>query len=189
MVRNICDSVLPSHAPFTSYLWGNFINSFFFSPVLANDVFNVINSFVNKSSSKETYPIKVLKFISHCVSPIIFYIINWSFMTGEFPHSEKIARVVQIFTNGEVSDPSKYRPISILPLLGKIIERIVYRQVYPYLEKNGILTSEQYGFRCGKTTSDAFVNFSNYVYGELDRGNYVFSLFLDFKKAFDSVSH
>ena len=109
-------------------------------------------------------------------------------MTGEFPHSEKIARVVPIFKNGEVSDPSKYRPISILPHLGKIIERIVFRQVYPYLENNCILTSEQYGFRSGKTTSNAFVNFSNYVYGELDKGNYVFSLFLNFKKAFDGVS-
>ena len=116
-------------------------------------------------------------------------LINKTFTTGSFPNSEKVARVVPIFKGGDSSDINNYRPISILPPLGKIFERAISIQLYGYFLEKKIITPEQYGFVKNKTTSNALVNFSRYVYDQLDQGNFVFSLFLDFRKAFDSVDH
>ena len=115
--------------------------------------------------------------------------VNSSLRSGIFPSSEKVARVVPIYKEGMVSDVSNYRPISILPLFSKIYEKVVYRQLYDYLTVNNILSESQFGFRGGVSASNALVSLTRYIYDELDSGNYVFSIFVDFKKAFDCVSH
>jgi len=73
--------------------------------------------------------------------------------------------------------------------MSKIYEKLVYSQLYDYLINNGILSDNQFGFRRGVTTSNALVNLTRFLYGELDSGNYVCTLFVDFRKAFDVVSH
>ena len=187
--RDISDSVPPSQVNFNTYLQGNYPQSFFFSPVLPIDVINVISSLKNKLSSSETYSVSIIKHLSHWIAPILSFIINRSFATGDFPKSEKIARVVPIHKKGIMTCTSNYRPVSILPVFSKIFEKMVYNQLVSYLDRHNIISGEQYGFRKGRTTCNAFVNLTNYIYRELDNGMYVFSLFVDFKKAFDSVDH
>ena len=94
-----------------------------------------------------------------------------------------------IFKSGDRTDLSNYRPISILPLLSKVFEKIVYKQIYEYLEQKNILFNNQFGFRQKKSTTNAIINQLEYLYNNLDQNNYVFSLFIDFRKAFDSVDH
>ena len=84
---------------------------------------------------------------------------------------------------------SNYRPISILPLYSKIVERIVAERLLRYIDKFSILDTSQYGFQKGKCTEDALVKFSEYVYSNLDNKNHAFSIFVDFSKAFDIVQH
>ena len=84
---------------------------------------------------------------------------------------------------------NNYRPISILPILGKIFERIVYIQLYYFLEKFKLLHHNQYGFRKNRSTIQAIMDQLEFVYNNLDQGFAVISIFMDFSKAFDCLDH
>lgn len=94
-----------------------------------------------------------------------------------------------MYKDGDRRLNNNYRPISILPIFSKIFEKVACRQLLSYLERNNILKPNQFGFLANKSTSQAFISFLHRTYEALDNGFLYFSLFLDFKKAFDSVSH
>ena len=116
-------------------------------------------------------------------------IIKQSFETSHFPASLKIARITPIFKEGDKNNVNDYRPISVLPIFSKIFEKAAYQQLYQYLELNSFLNNNQFGFRSKKSTTHAIINFLQYLYENLDSGKLIFSIFLDFRKAFDSVNH
>ena len=101
----------------------------------------------------------------------------------------KTARVIPLYKSGNVDDVNNYRPVSILPILSKIFERIVYNRVYSFLEKYNLLNHSQYGFRKGKSTIQAVLDQLEFVYKNIDSGNVVISFFIDFSKAFDCIDH
>ena len=115
--------------------------------------------------------------------------INKSLATGVFPDSLKNAGVAPIPKEGDKCNLSNYRPISVLPVFYKVFEKVAYTQLYDYLENNSILHKQQYGFRAKKSTTQAILHFLQYLYKHIDGYNIVFSLFLDFRKAFDCVNH
>ena len=96
-------------------------------------------------------------------------------------------KIVPIFKDGERSEINHYRPISILPIFSKIFERIIHKRVYNYCEFFDILHPSQYGFRKNRSTSQAIIDHLQYLYNNIDNDNVVFSMFLDFRKAFDTV--
>ena len=91
--------------------------------------------------------------------------------------------------SGGLVNLSNYRPISVLPVFSKVFEKVAYTQLYDYLKNNSILRKQQYGFRAKKSTTQAILHFLQYLYKHIDSCNIVFSLFLDFRKAFDCVNH
>ena len=91
--------------------------------------------------------------------------------------------------SGNVDDVNNYRPVSILPILSKIFERIVYNRVYSFLEKNNLLNHSQYRFRKGNSTIQAVLDQIEFVYKNIDAGNVVISFSIDFSKAFDCIDH
>ena len=105
--------------------------------------------------------------------------------TGKFPDSWKLANVQPIHKKNNRQVKSNYRPISLLPLCGKILEKIIFDQVYAFLDENRLISTMQSGFRSGDSciyqayTSDIYLNFENY---EETR-----ALFLDISKAFDKA--
>ena len=167
----------------------NIQNSMFFQNTSAGVISNIINNLKNKSCNTETYPAKFLKRVQDIISPVISVIVNKSLLSGHFPSSLKVARVVPIHKGGPKNDPNNFRPVSILPLLSKIFERVVYNQLYGFLEKYNVLSPCQYGFQRKKSTIQAIMNHLEYVYKNLDVGNVVVSLFMDFSKAFDCLDH
>ena len=84
---------------------------------------------------------------------------------------------------------NNYRPISVLSSLSKIFERCIFNQLISYLTNNNMISSKQYGFRPGFTTSDYLIDLIEEITSSLDKGLYVVSLFLDLSKAFDTVNH
>ena len=172
-----------------NYLSGNYPGSFFFFPVSENDVYRIIISLKNKSSSCDNISVKVLKAISGAILPILTKLINKSLSSGIFPRSLKIANVIPLFKSGTPTLLENYRPISLLPLLSKIFEKVAHGQLFSYLRDKKILYALQFGFCPGRSTFHAMQSFLNYVYDNLDSDNYVFSMFLDFQKAFDCVDH
>ena len=109
--------------------------------------------------------------------------------TASFPDSWKTARFTPIFKDREKEGKSNYRPISILPVILKVFERIVFNQLYEYLNRNFLLYKRQSGFR--KFFSTIFcllVNVDDWYKG-IDTGQHIGSVFIDLKKAFDTVDH
>ena len=164
-------------------------NSFFFRPCTPNDVDSIIKRMKNSSSNIDSYSPMILKVISDIVSPVIASLINKSLQLGYFPKKFKLARVIALHKGGPKDELSNYRPISLLPTLSKIFERFVYNQLYYFLEKFNILTPKQFGFRKGKSTVQAVMDQLKFVYDNLDLGNTVVSIFMDFSKAFDCLDH
>ena len=164
-------------------------NSLFFRNVLPSDVSSIITSLKNKTAPIHTYPVKILKELKTIISPILSDIINKSLQQGYFPTKLKLARVIPLHKGGAVTDINNYRPISILPQLSKIFERIVHSQLYNFLEKYKILSPYQFGFRKNKSTTQAVLNQLEFIYQNLDQSKTVISIFMDFSKAFDCIDH
>ena len=82
-----------------------------------------------------------------------------------------------------------YRPISLLSNIGKLIEKLIYKRLYAFLEENKCLYSNQFGFRNQHSTNHALINITEKIRNGLDNSEYVCGVFLDFQKAFDTVNH
>ena len=87
------------------------------------------------------------------------------------------------------TNAGNYRPISVLPIFSEVFEKVVYKQLYKYFEQKNILYEHQYGFRKHMSTVQAFLNHMQFMYNSIDSGNFVISVFLAFKKAFNTVDH
>ena len=116
------------------------------------------------------------------------FLINLSLKIYTFPNEWKISKVTPIYKDGPKDDPSNYRPISILCSVSKILEKIVHEQIYAFLRSGGRLVESQSGFRRGHSTATCLIDFLD-IYWGMDEGLCSGVLFLDLKKAFDTVDH
>jgi hypothetical protein len=119
----------------------------------------------------------------------IKHIVNLSIRTGVFPNHCKEATVIPIHKGGDNCEISNYRPISLLPVLSKIIETIVKVRLVRFLNLNGLLSTNQFGFREKMGASDAILTLTQMVASNMDAGLRTLAVFLDLAKAFDTVSH
>lgn len=118
------------------------------------------------------------------------YIINRYLTTGIFPYDWKVARVTPIYKDDNKTNPNNYRPISVLPIVSKLIERVVFTQsVYDFLMRHDLLTDAQSRFRPCHSTFTALLDKTNDWFSNMDNGLLNGDLFLDLKKAFDTVDH
>ena len=116
-------------------------------------------------------------------------IFNFSIFSGSFPDSWKIARVAPIFKEGKPGDRSNYRPISVLPVVSRLFEKLIYDQLYQYLDKHKYLASLQSGFRSLHLVVTCLLKGTSEWFIDIDRGKYTAMIFIDLKKAFDTVDH
>ena len=116
-------------------------------------------------------------------------IINLSINSGVVPDQMKLARVVPLFKSGDKRLFSNYRPVSVLPIFSKFLEKIAYFRLINYLDKRKLLASNQYGFRKNHSTSLALLYLYDKITAAVDERKYTAGLFLDLSKAFDTVNH
>ena len=114
---------------------------------------------------------------------------NTSIETSQFPDSWKVARVTPIFKDGDKTENSTYRPMSILPVISRLFEKLVIEQLHDFMEENGHFTSDQYGFLRQRSTLTCLLKMSNDWYNGLDLGKLVGLVSIDLKKAFDTGDH
>ena len=100
-----------------------------------------------------------------------------------------MARVTPVDKGGTATDPSNYRPISILSAFSQIFEKLAYSQLINYIEKYEILYEFQYGFRKARSTEQAIAETTEYLKQSIDNNKFTCGIFLDFCKAFDTVNH
>ena len=131
----------------------------------------------------------LLKQIAVEIAPILADIFNQSLLSGVFPDIMKLAEVVPLFKNKDRMVTSNYRPISLLITLSKILEKIVYKRTYSFLQKHGILYKSQYGFRSAHSCENAITELVGHVIKEQEMGKHTAALFLDLSKVFDTLEH
>ena len=143
-----------------------------------------------KATGLDSVSARLLRECPDLISESLALIFNQSIATGIFPDEWKSARITPLFKKaGSRNDPSNYRPISIIPVVAKVFERIVYDQLYHYLNENDLLSQHQSGFRSLHSTVTALIEATDNWSLNIDRGFINAVVFLDLKKAFDTVDH
>ena len=148
---------------------------------------NNINT--NKASCVDNISSQVLKDAFLCVVDKITELFNLSFAKSEIPDSWKIAKVTPIPKTGNKKDVSNLRPVSLLPLPSKLIEKIVHKRIYTYCNNNKLLEERQGGFRPNHSTTSTTAYFLNYLYTAMNNKEFSVAVFIDAMKAFDTVNH
>ena len=162
--------------------------SFTLMPVSRHFVFQQLNSFdPRKSTGLDDVSPRFLKDGAVVLATPICHIINMSILTETVPSQFKKAKVVPIFKKGSRLDPGNYRPVSILSALSKILERAVNSQLVNHLNSRNLLYEYQSGFRNKYSTETCLISLTDYIKGEVKRGNKVGMVLIDLRKAFDTV--
>ena len=160
-----------------------------FNEVYADNIRSYIASLSSNKAITDQLPLRIIKAILPIILPSLTHIVNLSLSTGQFPESCKLAVVTPIFKGGDSCDPNDYRPISILPIVSKCIEFNVNEQLSDYFENNKLLTDHQYGFRKNHSTTYLTLDLFDDIFDNKSKGNVPAIIFLDIKKAFDTVDH
>ena len=153
------------------------------------EVVKIIGQLKLVKSHVDVIPVKLFKSLAPIIASPLSNIINSSFQNSIFPDLLKIARVVPIFKSGDQSDPTNYRTISCFPYIGKIFEKCISSRILSFCCKYQIFSKSQFGFLKGKTTSDALIDLTDFIYNSLDKKEHNVTFLVDLKKAFDTVNH
>ena len=163
---------------------------FNFRPVTKAKVLRNLNNLkASKSAGPDNLPPRLLKDAAEALAGPLTHLINLSFKHSTFPKRLKIAKVIPLFKSGPRKNLDNYRPISILPILSKIFERIAYEQFAEHLENNELIVSTQFGFRKRYNTELAVTVFTDSIRKSIDQGKMTGAVFIDLRKAFDTVEH
>ena len=124
------------------------------------------------------------------LAPMFVHLINCSLSSGICPDMSKLAKVIPVYKNkGENYLYTNYRPISLLPVFSKIMEKLVYNKIFHFLVRYEILFKSQYGFRRGRNTTHATLDFLKIVEAALKERELAIGVFCDLSKAFDTLNH
>ena len=163
---------------------------FCFEPISVENIENQMQALQkNKAIGCDRISAKLLKDAAPVIAPSLAILFNRSLTSGFFPSSWKIGRVTALYKQGDRMNVNNYRPITILPIISKLLERAVHDQLYKYLIAKQILAKEQFGFRAKKSTDAALIHFTDKVLTCMDSGQITGAAFLDLSKAFDTVNH
>ena len=114
---------------------------------------------------------------------------NKSLSTGIYSHLFKHAKVIPVYKTGDETHPCNYRPTSLLSVFNRLFEKLKYKRLRSYCEKNGIFFSSQFGFRDNCSTQHAILDILNKIQSKIDAKLFSCGIFIDLKKAFDTVDH
>ena len=164
-----------------------------FSMIIAhiseNEVLELIKSLPVKGTGPASIPLDLLKVVADLIVIPLCYIINVSFSTGVFPECLKVAKVLALHKGGSTEELNNFRPISLLSIFDKIIEKLMHKRLYAFLEEHDILCQNQFGFRKRYSTIYALIEIIEKIKVSIDQGKFGCGIFIDLKKAFDTVNH
>ena len=172
-----------------SYLGNRLTESIYLAPVNENEIGQLIKSLKDTTAGFDDLNSMCLKISSRFLLKPLTHICNLSISQGIFPEQLKIANVILLYKSDDSMSFNNYRPVSVLCVLSKIFEKIMYNRVAAFLEIFKILHDNQYGFRKKSSTHVALLTFIDKVIEAIEKGEYAIGVFLDFSKAFDTVDH
>ncbi|XP_065678459.1 uncharacterized protein LOC136093398 [Hydra vulgaris] len=168
--------------PLNSYL-----NSFELSFEEFENAFKMLKS--NKAVGPDAINGNIIISSFDVLKDILFKIFSISIKQGIFPHALKIAKVIPILKSGDIENISNYRPISLLSVFSKVLERILYNKIYSHLTLNNLLYSNQYGFQKNNSTEHAILQFTRNISDSFENSQFTLGVFIDLAKAFDTIDH
>ena len=156
-----------------------------------NEVFNQLKALkINKSTGSDGIPNKILKMVAIFLKDPLAKLFNKSLAEGKYPYSWKHATIISVFKNkGSASDVKSYRPISLLPSMSKVFERIVYNRIYEHLIANRILTDRQSAYRQHHGTYTQLLYLNHSLHNSLDNCMDFSVIYLDISRYFDKIWH
>jgi hypothetical protein len=188
---NVAKGVDSTNCSFEDFLPPPLVNSFFFQPLIHEDVRNAIK-LLNKKNSVDINDISV-NFLAEFEFELSFplaHIFNLSVQNGVFPNGLKVSKVVPVYKkDGCINNLQNYRPIAMVNTFSKILEKIMALRLTNFLNKQDFFYDNQFGFLEGRSTNDAIQKILNFISDSLNKGDYCIGIFLDIKKAFDTVDH
>lgn len=139
-------------------------HSAFFDPTAPSGVYSVFMSLKNSTARDiDDLQIKPLKYVLDLLVPVLCNIFNLSLSTGAFPKNMQHASVTVLFKSGNKNEFGNYRPISVLPVMSKGLEKIICNRIVSFCEKHCIISPNQFGFRRGMSTELALLNQKEYI--------------------------
>ena len=133
--------------------------------------------------------IRMLKLCGESIYKPLNLIFKSCLETGQFPSDWKKANVVPVFKKGDKQLLKNYRPISLLPIIGKIFERLLYNQMFEFFIRNDLISQNQSGFKPGDSSINQLLAITHKIYKSFDACLDARAVFLDISKAFDKVWH
>ena len=158
-------------------------NTMFVRPTTETEILNVVYKFNSKNSEDISgLRMTTLKCIIGSILKPLSYISNLSLSSGVFPDDLKIAKVLPLFKSGEVNEVNNYRPVSVLPQMSKILEKLFELRLRKYINKCDFLFKGQYGFRTNHSTNLALNEMVNMIVNAIDNKMFSIGVFIDLKK-------
>ena len=176
-------------ADYKQYLTSPTRETLKFECITKDYTIKAIDNLENKNSSgHDGISNTLLKTIKNDISQSLTIIINQMLTTGIFPDAFKLSKVIPLFKKGDSSLLVNYRPISLLPTISKVFERVIHDQMYEYFNQFNLLAEQQYGFRKQHSTEYAAIKLIDHVSKEIEAGKTPTSVYIELSKAFDTLT-
>ena len=163
--------------------------SMVFNHIEETEVATIINSFKNSSPGCDGIPATIVKRTINLHNKTLTHNINHAFYNGVFPKELKMTKVIPVYKSGSTMELNNYRPISVLNTFSKVFERLMDDRLTKFLDKYNVLYQNQFGFGQRHSTHHALIASVDKITKSLDNGDIVIGVFLDLKKAFDTVNN
>ena len=161
-----------------------------FEHVNTSDIVKAFKSInVKKTNDLWGVSVHVVKSFIEIIAPELVVIYNNSVDCGEFPDLMKHSKITPLFKSGSTSDPTNFRPISVLPTFSKIFEKLVLSQLIKHFHSHNLMHNKQFGFTRGRSTTDAGVELVKHIFDAWEGSQDALGIFCDLSKAFDCVCH
>ena len=160
------------------------------SCVYPDEVIKIMGNLSNSAAfGLDEIDTSTLKLIKEEIAPAVTHIINLSITTKEFPEAWKSAKVIPVHKKDSVLDPANYRPVSLVPVLSKVLEKVIFQQTFKYLTENELLHPSHHAFRKCHNTSTALIEMIDSWVDAIDNEQMAGVCLLDMSAAFDLVEH
>ena len=187
---NIEIKISPTKKYYTDYLLNPSKETFLITPTTDEAISHIIYDLrIRKSTGPNSIPTKVMKQIKDVISALLAKLTNISFHNGVFPSIHKIAKVIPIFKSESRVACNNYRSISLFSNIGKIIEKLMHKLLHSFLETQNCFYLAQFGFRLNVSANNALMSMTETIQTKLDKGKSCARVFVDLKKALDTVDH
>ena len=187
---NLAKEILKVQKYPLDYIKSPLLNSFYIFPTTATEIETEISSLKDgKACGSYSIPVPALKILSAVIGKPLEILFNAFFSTGIVPSSLKLANVIPVYKKDSQFCLCNYRPISLLSIFNKLLEKLICCRLLDFLEKEKIFYDKQFGFRTKHSTDHAVLSIIDKIQRAIDDRDFSCGIFLDLSKAFDTVDH